>query len=104
MTTVIGRTEGHYEVHEMPYGRDYAWCPDCIVVECECGERLLLTRSKTACRCGADHTALVWEELTDPRPSDKMPHPWRDEYYHWREDRHLPQSEYYDWLELTTLE
>jgi hypothetical protein len=97
MTTVIERTEGHYEVHEMPYGRDYAWCPDCIVVECECGERLVLTRSETACRCGADHAALVREELTEPRPSKKIPHPWR-------EDRHLPRSEYYEWLELSTLE
>ncbi len=103
MTVVIARVGARYEVQEMPYGKDYAWCPGHVVVECDCGERLTLTDSATACRCGADHRALVQEELAVRQPLDTALHPWRSEYHRWRKDRHL-RSEDQDWLELRTIE
>jgi hypothetical protein len=32
------------------------------VVECDRGEKLVLTASEAVCRCGTDHTSLVCEE------------------------------------------
>jgi hypothetical protein len=32
------------------------------VLECVCGESLVLTASEAVCLCGPDHTALVREE------------------------------------------
>ena len=49
MTTVIERTQGHYEVQETSYGKAYVWCPECVVVECDCGERPILTASQSTC-------------------------------------------------------
>ncbi len=103
MTAVIERVEARYEVQELPYGKDYAWCPGYVVVECDCGERLTLTDSTTACRCGADHAVLVREELAVWQPLDTALHPWRSEYHRWRRDRPLC-SEDQDWLELRTIE
>ena len=83
MTKVIERTGGHYEVQKTSYGEAYVWCPACVVVECECGERLVLRASEAVCRCGADHSVLVREE----RASDGGTHPWDEEYREWRKER-----------------
>ncbi len=93
MATVIKHAEEHYEVHEVPYGRDYNWCPESVVVECDCRERLTLTATETICKCGADHTALVQEELKAQALSEETPSP-EDECREWRkhEDEH-PHSE-----------
>ena len=86
---VIERTEGHYEVQEVEFGRVYRWCPGCVIVECECGERLTLTSSVTTCRwCGADHTSVVREGSPAGRLGDETLHPWR--YAKDREDTGLP--------------
>jgi hypothetical protein len=37
-------TRGHYEVQEVDFGTVYRWCPECVVVECDCGQRTTLTR------------------------------------------------------------
>lgn len=77
MVTIVERTEGHYDVCEVPYGKTYVWCPGCVVVECNCGERPSLTSSTTTCRCGADYTAVVREALATERSKDEAIHPWR---------------------------
>lgn len=99
MTTVVERIEGHYEVNEVPYGRDYSWYPECVVVECVCGKRVSLTATETICQCGADHTVLVKEELKSRPPSEEGPCP-EDECREWRrhEDEYL-RSEYNEQLE-----
>ena len=99
MATIIRHTEEHYEVHEIPYGRDYNWCPESVVVECDCGERLTLTASETICKCGADHTTLVHEELKSRPPSEETPSP-EDECRDWKrhKDEYL-RSEYNEQLE-----
>jgi hypothetical protein len=84
MTTVIECIEGHYEVEETSYGQAYIWRPEHIVVECDCGERLVLSASETVCSCGVDHAALVRETLASRKVSYRAPHPWEAEYQEWR--------------------
>jgi hypothetical protein len=89
VVTTVGRTEGRYEVQEVEFGRVYRWCPECLVVECDCDKRLTLTSSATTCRwCGADHASVVREELANRRLGDEALHPWR--YVRDREDAGLP--------------
>jgi hypothetical protein len=101
MTTVIERTEGHYEVQQTSYGEAYVWCHGCVVVECDCGERLLLSVSESVCGCGADHTASVNEMLF----SQRAPHPWDAGYDEWRRKKaeYLLSEEPYR-LELSSLD
>ena len=75
---VIERTEGHYDVEEVEFGTVYRWCPECVVIECDCGERPTLTRLETTCGgCGADHATPVREELDAQQLEDETAHPWR---------------------------
>jgi len=85
MTTVVERSQGHYERQEEPHGETYVWCPECVVVECGCGERLVLTASRTACRCGADHAGLISKCSASRRASRGESRPWRDEHPEWWE-------------------
>jgi hypothetical protein len=105
MTRVIERTEGHYEVQKTSYSEAYVWCPACVVVECDCGRRLVLTASEAVCRCGADHTTLVREELAARSPSDGTSHPWDLEYREWRKVQGEDlRAEHNDWMEWRIIE
>jgi hypothetical protein len=101
MTTVIECTEGHYEVRETSYGEAYIWCSECVVVECDCGQRLVLRTSETACSCGRDHATLIWKMLATQSAS----HPWEAEYDRWRNKQaeNLLSQDTYS-LELTRLD
>jgi hypothetical protein len=105
MTTMIDCTYGHYEVQKTSYGEAYVWCPERVVVECDCGERPVLNTSETVCRCGTDHVALVREELASRGLSRGASHPWEVEYDEWRkkQDEYL-RTEYNDWLEWRVIE
>jgi hypothetical protein len=75
---VVECTEGVYEVKEVEFGKVYTWCPENILVDCECGKRLTLTRLESTCGwCNADHTAVVQEELDAQQLEDEAVHPWR---------------------------
>ena len=75
---VIERTEGHYDVEEVQFGTVYRWCPECVVVQCGCGERLTLTPSQSICpECAVDHGPIVREELAARQLADELAHPWR---------------------------
>ncbi len=77
MTRIIERVEAHYEVHEMEMGTVYRWCPQGIVLQCNCGAKPTLTASKPTCSgCSADHAAIT-EEVLDARPEDRVVRPWR---------------------------
>ena len=104
MTPMIEFTEGHYEVQQTAYGEAYVWCPECVVVGCDCGESAALTASKTVCNCGVDHAALVREVLASRQASDGISHPWDAEYDEWRknQDEYLVSEETYR-LELSRL-
>jgi hypothetical protein len=101
MTTVIECTEGHYEVQQTSYGEAYVWCPGHVMVECDCGERPVLSTSETVCSCGRDHASLVRKVLA----SQRAPHPWEAEYDEWRkkQDEYLLSEEIYR-LELSRLD
>ena len=85
MTAVIEHVEGHYETHVVSYGQAYVWCPECVVVRCDCGEMVILTTSDFVCGCGADHEALVLEITSSQGPRRETLHPWDREYREWRE-------------------
>ena len=101
MTTVIECIEGYYEVQQTSYGEAYVWCPECVVVECDCGETPILSAAQTVCSCGTDHASLVRKALA----SQRAPHPWEAEYDEWREkqDEYLHSEEIYR-LELSRLD
>jgi hypothetical protein len=105
MTTMIECTEGHYEVQKSSFGEAYVWCPACVVVGCDCGERAVLSASETVCSCGTDHAALVREELASQGVSDGASHPWEAEYQEWRKKlgEHLLSEGTYQ-LELSRLD
>ena len=105
MTTIVKYTEGHYEVKKTSYGEAYVWCPECMVVECECGERPALSASETICSCGADHAALVRKVLDCRGTSDEAPRPWGAGYHEWRkkQDEYLLSEKTYE-LELSRID
>jgi hypothetical protein len=77
VTRIIERVEAHYEVHEMEMGTVYRWCPQNVVLQCNCGAKPTLTASKTTCSgCGADHAAIT-KEVLDARLEDRVVRPWR---------------------------
>lgn len=101
---IIERIKEHYDVEEVKYGKIYKWCPECIVVECECTRRWTLTRSEllsgsllpSTCECGKDHMSAIRQEIRDEEvvghrcfEDDQHAHPWR--YWHTSEDAGLPR-------------
>ena len=86
---MIEYTEGCYEVQDAPLGKVYRWCPETVLVECDCGEVMTLTRSETTCAwCGEDYAASIQEALTAWELEDEAVHPWR--YVEDREEAGLP--------------
>ena len=80
MTKIIGRVEGHYEVHEAPFSRTYEWHPAYVALECDCGEELTLSSTSPAsiCRCGTDHSAIIQDiQAREERLRDEVTHPWQ---------------------------
>jgi hypothetical protein len=59
----------------MSYGEAYVWCPESVVVECDRGERPVLSIVETLCRSGIDHEVSVKEKLPSRRLSDRAPQP-----------------------------
>ena len=82
MTTqrTIERGEEHYETHEVPFGRTYEWHPAYSIIECDCGEKAILTSTSTitTCRCGADRNAFIRDlREREGQLPDEGTHPWR---------------------------
>lgn len=83
MSRVRVSVEGHYEVQEVPYGRDYVWKPAHAIIECECGQVMDADAHHTTCpRCGADHTQVV-REVVGRHLADDVLHPWHPDYEDW---------------------
>ena len=94
---VVERIAGHYEAEDVPYGRVYKWCPECVVVECACGKRATYKRvdiiglAVTACECDKDAMAGLREELVYQLLDEEYEahyHPWR--YWHPPKDGGIP--------------
>jgi hypothetical protein len=80
MARITESGEGHYEAREVPFGKVYEWHPAYVALECECGEKLILTATSTmstCSRCGADLRGLVHDiKEREGRLPDKLTHPW----------------------------
>lgn len=76
---IVGCLEGCYEVQDVEFGKIYRWCPESILIECDCGENATVTGFETTCVwCGVDHASTIREQLLDRRlPDDEATHPWR---------------------------
>ncbi|HZY64995.1 MAG TPA: hypothetical protein VFE21_03855 [Rubrobacteraceae bacterium] len=83
MSKVKVRVEGHYEVREVPYGKDYVWQPGHALIGCDCGHMMDADEHHTICpNCGADYTAVV-REVVGRHLSDEVLHPWHPDYEKW---------------------
>ena len=80
--------EGGYEIQEVEFGVVYRWHPKRIIVECDCGQKPILTSLCTACRCGADYPGTIHRELSARQLEDEKLHPWR--YRHFSDDTGIP--------------
>jgi len=92
-------TPAHYESHEVPFGRSYEWHPEQIIVECDCGQKLLLagTSNLPSCpECGLDYGSLVHEirRREKRRLRDEDEHPWQYDDQG-QEDQHLRDEQAY---------
>ena len=77
---VIEKIDAYYDVQQLEFGRAYKWRPGSVLLKCECEEMVYLTASESACEgCGAEHTRLVREGLTERRleADERVLHPWR---------------------------
>ena len=78
MAKVIERLQAHYEIQDVAMGKVYRWCPERILVECDCGETPTLTASASICgKCGEDYALLIQEVLDSHPEEDKLEYPWR---------------------------
>jgi hypothetical protein len=77
---IIERVEAHYEAREVPFGKTYEWHPAHLAIECECGEKLVLsaTSTITTCRrCSADLGGFLHDiQEREGHLPDRLTHPW----------------------------
>jgi hypothetical protein len=77
---IIERVEAHYEGRELPFAKVYEWHPAQVALECDCGEKLILTATSTittCSRCGAELGGFVQDiKEREGRLPDKLTHPW----------------------------
>jgi len=55
---VIEHVQAHYEVHRVEMGTLYRWCPESVVIECDCGQSFTVEGAKEVASCpgcGAEH-------------------------------------------------
>ena len=80
MAQIIERIEAHYETREVPFGKVYEWRPAYVALECDCGEKLVLTATSTIIicgQCGADLGGFVHDiQDREGRLPDNLTHPW----------------------------
>jgi len=104
MTKVKVSIEGHYEVEDFSYGKDYKCMPAHALIQCDCGQTMDADAHHTTCSgCGADHTEVV-REVAGRHLGEEVLHPWHAEYEEWvrfKEGRHDEREE---WLEQRGLE
>ena len=99
MSRIEKATPAHYETHEVPFGRSYEWHPEQIMVECDCGQKLLLTGTSNlpSCpECGLDYGSLVHEirRREKRRLRDEDEHPWQCDDQG-QDDQHLRDEQAY---------
>ena len=89
VTQVIERVEAHYEVEKVEMGTVYRWCPESVVIECDCGHSFTAEGARAAScpRCGAEHTGSASSGLgSKPLTEEEAYRPTRREYEAWMKD------------------
>lgn len=107
---ILKRVESHYEVREIPFGKTYEWHPAYVALECDCGEKLILTGSSatTTCRCGAELGAFVRDiQEREGRLPDKGIHPWlydaqQQAEQHLRDEASYPRDSSWRYNDITS--
>jgi hypothetical protein len=103
LSKVKARIEGHYEVEDLPNGKDYVWVPAHALIECDCGQVMDADEHHTTCpKCGAD-CADVLREVAGRHLGEEDLHPWHPDYELWRNFKEN-RTEYQEWLELRSLD
>jgi hypothetical protein len=78
-------------------GTVYRWCPEIVVVECDCGQEFSAEDATAAScpRCGAEHTGLARELGGKPLTEEEAYRPVRREYEAWMKNdgNHRKHSE-----------
>jgi hypothetical protein len=83
VTQVIERVKAHYEVQAVEMGTVYRWCPESVVIECDCGQSFTVEGAKAAScpRCSADHKGVASRLPAKPLTAEEEAHrPTRGEY------------------------
>ncbi len=115
---VVERVAEHYDFQEVPFGRDYRWSPEQVVLECsKCGKKITLKRSEiigsevSSCECGKDNTARIREELIlwliDEEEFKAHHHPWRHDTQeqakqHLRDETAYPKNSAWRYNDVTS--
>jgi hypothetical protein len=88
VTQIIERVEGHYEVQAFEMGTVYIWCPESLVIECDCEQTFTTEGDMVAScpRCDAEHTGVAREQEGKPLTEDEAYRPVRREYEAWMKD------------------
>ena len=77
---IVERVEARYEVRDVPFGKVYEWHPAHVAIECDCGERLILTAASTTTACGRCGTCLGGFVADIREREGRLParltHPW----------------------------
>ncbi len=95
---MIEQVEACYEVEEMEFGTVYRWCPESVVIECDCLQSFSVKRAKDAScpSCGADHSRGLARRLASkPLTEEEAYRLTRREYEAWikEEGSHRRHSE-----------
>jgi predicted RNA-binding Zn-ribbon protein involved in translation (DUF1610 family) len=95
--------EGHYEMREMSYGKDYVWQTSHAIIACDCGQVMDVDEHHTTCpNCGTDHSDLM-RQVAGRHLSDDVLHPWHRDYEEWKRFKER-RTEYQEWLEQRALD
>jgi hypothetical protein len=90
VTQIVERVKAHYEVQEVELGTVYIWCPESVVVECDCEQTFTTEGAMVAScpRCGAEHTVGVAREqgVKPPLTEEEAYRPVRREFEAWMKD------------------
>jgi hypothetical protein len=89
VSQVIEHVQAHYEVKEMEMGTLYRWCPESVVIECDCGHSFTVEGAKevASCpRCGVEHRGVARGLSGKPLTEEEAYRPTRREYEAWMKE------------------
>ena len=86
---VIEHVEAHYEVQRVEFGTVYRWCPESVVIECDCGQSFTVegaAKVASCPRCGAEHRGVARGLAGKVLSEEEAYRPTRREYEVWIKD------------------